>query len=235
LFDIDGTLISHEGAFKYEVPPVGADNKYGYAMRNCFGIDPLVDFTRFHGGIDRHTLWLISQDHGVTRPEFETHFSCLCYNLYNYFLNTPVDTSLYLEIPEARALVTTLAQDPLVTQGVITGNIRRLAEWKLALTESAEHFAFGLYGDEADDRVALAGMAFERARAACGITFEPEDVTVIGDMASDARCGNAIGARTVIVNTGSGEMIEAIQREKPDLLVSTLADPRVYSFLGLAN
>ena len=234
LFDIDGTLISHAGAKKYEISPVGTDNKYIYAVRNCFGFSPEVDFTAFHGGIDRHTLWLICQQYGITREAYESNFECLCQHEYEYFLRKEIDRKLYQAIPEAQTLVNTLAVRPDVYLGVITGNIRKLAAWKLAVSGVEHHFKFGLYGDEADDRFALAGMAFARAQTACGILFNPEDVTIVGDTVNDIRCGKAIDAHTIAVSIGGEADLETLRREEPSLLVTSLGDPLVYQYLGIA-
>ena len=65
--------------------------------------------------------------------------------------------------------------------GVITGNAKRIALWKLEHTDLAKYFHFGLYGDEADDRAELAGNVFAKANEELGISLRPQDITVIGD------------------------------------------------------
>jgi phosphoglycolate phosphatase len=232
LFDIDGTLISGKGAEKYEIAVGGRENKYVYAIRKCLGVEPQLDFTRLRGGIDRHTLWLACQQCGVTRQQFEDHFACMCKRMHEYFLNQPLDRSFYKPFPDAQRRVRALARRRDVRLGVITGNIRPVADWKLAQTGVEECFTFGLYGDEADDRLKLAGLAFERARQATGIDFAPEDITVVGDTIHDIRCGKAIGAHTIAVNTNGETLMQTLLAEQPSLAVDSLGDSRVDQFFA---
>jgi phosphoglycolate phosphatase len=233
LFDIDGTLISGMGAEKYEISMGGTENKYAYAIRKCLGVECAFDFSKRMGGIDRHTLWLACQQSGVARELFEERFDCMCQCIYEYFLNQPLDKAYYRPIPDSQKQVKALARRKDVRLGVITGNIRPVADWKLAQTGVGEHFSFGLYGDEADDRLKLAGLAFERAQQSLGIDFAPQDVTIVGDTIFDIRSGKAIGAYTIVLNTHGAAAMPALLAERPTLAVDSLADSRVYQYFGM--
>jgi phosphoglycolate phosphatase-like HAD superfamily hydrolase len=66
----------------------------------------------------------------------------------------------------------------------------------------------------------LAQIALEKARTLSGRIFTGADTTVIGDTPKDVSCARAIGARAVIVATGTvgrSELIEAT----PDVILDS--------------
>ena len=231
LFDIDGTLLSHDGGLKYEVN-TNSNNKYYYGLKKTYAIDPNPDFYRFSGNTDRYMLWEAAREQGVTREEFEAKFEALCGNLYEFFISQAVDPQMYRPIPAAQNLVRALARREDVLVGTITGNISLVADWKLNLTGVRELFSFGLCGDEADNRGKLAGLAFERARSNCGIDFAPSDITIVGDTAQDVISGKAISAHTIAVNSGGTSFADLLAQD-PTLAVPSLDDPRVSAYFGL--
>lgn len=107
--------------------------------------------------------------------------------------------------------------------GLLTGNIAEGAALKVRHFGIDRFFGFGAYGDDHHDRNKLGPVALERARAATGKAYSPEHTVVIGDTPKDIWCGEALGAKTVVVATGrfsSGEL----QGYGPDVVFETLAD-----------
>jgi phosphoglycolate phosphatase-like HAD superfamily hydrolase len=93
-------------------------------------------------------------------------------------------------------------------QSVLTGNIRRLAEAKLAALGLREglDLCIGAYGDDHEDRAQLVEVARRRAGAVHGrspAAFAGTSTVVVGDTPLDVTAALSAGARAVGVATGS--------------------------------
>jgi phosphoglycolate phosphatase-like HAD superfamily hydrolase len=113
-------------------------------------------------------------------------------------------------VPEALAALGTL--DGQVRQSVLTGNIRPLAEVKLAALGLGDplDLAIGAYGDMDEVRAGLVGVARARAGGSdgdfggnSGGDFDGEATVLVGDTPLDVAAALATGARAVAVATGS--------------------------------
>lgn len=226
LFDIDGTLIYHVKTLRYE-------SQYEHALKEVFGITVTFDLTKYNGTVDRQNSWQIVRQFGVTREEFLKKFPAYIRSMHTKLSEMGENKTLYMPISSAIEFVKLLSKQKNIHMGVITGNAKSIALWKLSHTNLAKYFPFGLYGDEAEDRPALAGMVFAKAKQELGITFQPRDITVIGDTVYDIRCGKAIGAVTIGVTTGKHGPRDVLSAEKPDYVVDSLLDPYVLSLFSL--
>jgi phosphoglycolate phosphatase-like HAD superfamily hydrolase len=95
-----------------------------------------------------------------------------------------------------------------IHQSVLTGNIRSVAEVKLAALGLREwlDLCIGAYGDDHEDRTELVEVARRRAAAVHGrsaAAFDGTATVVIGDTPLDIAAALAAGARAVGVATGS--------------------------------
>jgi phosphoglycolate phosphatase len=95
-----------------------------------------------------------------------------------------------------------------VHQSVLTGNVRSVAEVKLAALGLREwlDLCIGAYGDDHEDRTELVQVARRRAAAVHGrsaAAFDGTETVVIGDTPLDISAALAAGARAVGVATGS--------------------------------
>jgi phosphoglycolate phosphatase-like HAD superfamily hydrolase len=97
-----------------------------------------------------------------------------------------------------------------------------MAALKLGHYGLADHFVYGAFGDQAEDRDALARAAVAHAGRTWGVP--PERCIVLGDTEHDIGCARAAGARAVAVATGGRARAE-LERCRPDLLLDDLADP----------
>ena len=93
-------------------------------------------------------------------------------------------------------------------QSVLTGNIRPLAEVKLAALglRNGLDLCIGAYGDDHEDRAQLVEVARRRAAAVHGRlppAFAGTSTVVIGDTPLDVAAALSAGARAVGVATGS--------------------------------
>ena len=115
-------------------------------------------------------------------------------------------------LPGAEAALAALASR--ARQSVLTGNIRALAEVKLAPLGLTRYLDLdvGAYGDESAERADLVYLARKRALAAYGHDFAGEATVLIGDTPLDVAAAQATGARGVAVATGqftTAELAEA--------------------------
>jgi len=231
LFDLDGTLIDYRGARAYEMTK--GENKFSYAIRKVFGFSVVVDFSKHIGSIDKKTLWVTASSLGVERGEFDRRLPDLEKAMLEYFMLQQKNTKLYRAIPHAKKFVTLLKAKRDTYLGVLTGNIPSIANWKLKTGGYEGMFGFGLFGDEAEDRIALSKSVFAQARDYFHMDFPPDAITVIGDTIHDIRCGKAIAAHTIGVSTlGEGER-NKLKQEGADIVVDSLMDTKVLQFFDV--
>ncbi|MDQ0749988.1 phosphoglycolate phosphatase [Streptomyces africanus] len=100
-------------------------------------------------------------------------------------------------LPGAGAVLAALA-DQGVRQSVVTGNVRRAAEVKLAVFGLNAYVRLdeGAYGEDGEGRPELLRAALERANVS------PDGAVFLGDTPADVAGGREAGVRVVAVATG---------------------------------
>jgi phosphoglycolate phosphatase len=91
--------------------------------------------------------------------------------------------------------------------GLVTGNLPRIAELKLACAGLWNAFAAQVpliagFGDLSEDRNDLTRSALAQAQTAISAHLSGDDVVIVGDTPRDIDCARAIGATCVAVATG---------------------------------
>ncbi len=221
LFDIDGTLIRSK-------KPVG---HFDHAFKKVLGKEIIIDWSIVPGNIDRKIILELGKKIGLDelfiRSRFDQIYNVMC----DYYIKKVTISNVddyYELLNEAIHLVTHLSNQ--VHLGLLTGNFRPIAKYKMSLIKLNQHFEFGLYGNEAENRIELAKQTFSRARDFFGIDFTPEQIVVIGDTPQDVSCGLNIQANTIAVATGRHSHAQ-LMATKADLVVQNLADARVLPFI----
>jgi phosphoglycolate phosphatase len=216
LFDIDGTLLITGGAAK---------RAFIRAVRETYGTVGKLETFPFDGKTDPQIIRIVMREEGVPENMIEEKlWGCLrLYVQYNEE-ELPRATKAVL-YPGVRDVLELLSKDPRVTLGVLTGNVEQAAKQKLAMFDLNSYFAFGVYGSDSSDRVALARLALQRAREATGQGFEPGETFIIGDTEFDIACAHAVGANAVAVATGNYG-IEKLRTYGPELVLRDYSDPR---------
>jgi phosphoglycolate phosphatase len=128
-------------------------------------------------------------------------------------------------LPGVREILRAAADHGAIAQGLLTGNMRRGAQVKLAHHGLWGHFEFGAFGDDSEFRNELGPHAVRRALERHGVNFAADDVWIIGDTPHDIACGKIIGARTLAVGTG-GATVDQLRAHAPTALMENLADTR---------
>jgi phosphoglycolate phosphatase len=209
LFDVDGTLLLTDGA---------AREAFAYALRERLGVEDDLRDIAFAGRTDPLILGDILIKHGRGLPEADVpRFWQAAYGRMASLL-TPGRGRLLPGVPE---LLTAVEEEPAWVPALLTGNTGGMARIKLDHFGITGRFAFGAYGDEAEDRNALARVAVARARERYGVP--PERCIVVGDTEHDIACARAAGAKVVAVATGIRDRA-LLASHRPDLLLDDLSD-----------
>ena len=122
--------------------------------------------------------------------------------------------------------------DEWVHQSVLTGNIRAVAEVKLAALGLRDplDLCIGAYGDDHEDRVELVHVARRRATAVherSGLAgFSGPATVVVGDTPLDIAAALAAGARAVGVATGPFTVAD-LRSAGADVVLPDLSDTRL--------
>ncbi len=215
LWDIDGTLINSGGAGMRALRT---------ALKNCFSIEGSLDDIDFAGRTDR---WIMRRvfakfDLPATEENFARYLE-----VYLAALPTELAGPGAHVLPGVRDLLLAAAARADLTQGLLTGNMRRGAEIKLGFHGLWTHFPFGAFADDGEWRNDLGPHALRRAREHTGREFSPERIWVIGDTPHDIACGRAIGARTLALATGSHSASD-LATHQPSAVLADLADAAAF-------
>jgi phosphoglycolate phosphatase len=195
LFDIDGTILSSNGAapraFRRALVDVygtaGPKRGYSFAGRT----DPQIarDLLGFAGIEDARI--------DERLEDLWTRYTAL---LEEEFLTTTAN--VYPGVHELLARFDDSPEAPIL--GLLTGNVAEGARLKLAAAGiDFNRFRVGAFGSDHADRRELPRIAVGRARRYLRRDFEGKAVVIIGDTPFDISCGEDLGVRTIGVATGS--------------------------------
>ncbi|HUF12522.1 MAG TPA: HAD hydrolase-like protein [Longimicrobiales bacterium] len=195
LFDIDGTLLSTDGA---------ARRAFHSTLLEVYGTAGPIETHGFAGKTDPQIAVELLTLAGLAPLAIEAGLD----RLWQGYLDR-----LEVELrgnghrtrvmPGVVALLDCLASMPdAVTLALLTGNIEPGAALKLDSGGLAGRFGFGAFGSDDASRDRLPAIALERAHEHTGRRFRGDDVIILGDTPFDISCGRAIGCRAAAVATG---------------------------------
>jgi phosphoglycolate phosphatase-like HAD superfamily hydrolase len=228
LWDIDFTLIGASGV---------GQRLYGMVFRDMFGRE-LPGIAPMAGRTDRAIIHDTLARAGVEEPrahldEFIAGLTALA----------PMGRELAAgrseALPGAAAALAALARyapqevhapadglGPLrVVQSVLTGNVRPIAEVKLAAAGLTGHLDLGIgaYGESHEVRAELVHLARGNAARRYGTDFAGERTVLVGDTELDVAAALATGARVVAVATG-GTTADKLTAAGADAVLPDLSD-----------
>lgn len=215
LFDIDGTLLSSDGAGKRAVRD---------ALLEVYGLTGPIRGYSFAGRTDpeivRDLLRLAGREDTEIAAGMERLFDRYLRNLEREIRS--VNAAPYPGIPELLDRIEA-AGEPLVL-GLLTGNVREGARMKVdAAGLGFSRFRVGAYGSDHAQRPELPAVALRRARELVGMDFSGKEIVIIGDTPLDVACGAHLGVRTIAVATGT-HGVDALAACDPDYVFPDLAD-----------
>lgn len=192
LFDIDGTLVRGGPA----------KDAFVDAMTETYGTPGPLETVSFAGKTDPQIARELLSRAGLSREEIDRGLERLWVR-YLAHLEERLPADPVSVLPGAGELLDALAAVEDVAVGLLTGNIEGGARLKLSSGGLWEHFTFGSYGSDHEERDELPAIAVGRARELYGSVVSAELAVVIGDTPRDVACGKAGGTRTIAVATGS--------------------------------
>ena len=213
LFDIDGTLLLTGRAGEHALRA---------AFRERFGVEDDLSSISFAGSTDGAIARQMFAPHDIP-PTAENIADLFDGYVHHLALELPRREGKVL--PGIVELLEALHGREDCVLGLLTGNIEKGAELKLSHYGVWDFFEFGAFADDHVDRNKLGPVAHSRAAERHGISFEPEDVFVLGDTPRDIDCARAAGFVAVAIATGSCGKDE-LAAHGPDFLFGDLSDTR---------
>jgi phosphoglycolate phosphatase-like HAD superfamily hydrolase len=218
LFDIDGTLLTADGAGRRALSA---------AFLDVTGVDGAVATVDFRGMTDA-----IIVEQALSGLSRSLDSAPAIYARYLEHLKRELHQSQGSRaLPGAADLLTAITphRDALAI-GLGTGNLEPAAYLKLERVGLASHFSFGGFGS--DHRVRSEILRTAQARGAKKLGLTPGECTtiVIGDTFHDVDAALAIGARCVCVST-SGIAVDRLKAHGAHDAFESLADPCVLEIL----
>jgi phosphoglycolate phosphatase-like HAD superfamily hydrolase len=210
LFDIDGTLIQTGGA---------GVQAFGRAFATEFNISNGTERLKFSGRTDTGLARELFLQHQIEPSPENLRVFFDGYVFWLDFLLTQTRGAVLPGVWEFIRQLHALPEAPAL--GLLTGNIRLGAEIKLRHYELWEVFQTGAFGDDHEDRNQIAALAKERGSRLLNNDLCGEQILVVGDTPRDIECARAIGAKTLVVSTGSVPF-EELETHRPDWLVRDL-------------
>lgn len=195
LFDIDGTLLTSDGAPR---------RAFHRALLEVYGTAGPIATHAFDGKTDPQIARELLTHAGLPSPAVDRGLPAL-WGAYLRELSTEFARASHRTtvLPGIRVLLDALeARGSDVVLGLLTGNIEQGATLKLASADIRTAFPIGAFGSDCEHRDGLPPVAVARAQDVTGIAFSRGDIVIIGDTPSDVTCGSALGARAIGVGTG---------------------------------
>ncbi len=211
LFDIDGTLISGDGAGR---------RAFERACREVLGVDGALVGLRLDGMTDPLILESVFRHHHDRAPTEEEVRAI--FGVYVRHLEAEVAAGLYHVKPAVHETLD-LLESRGATIGLATGNLEAGARIKLQRGDLWRRFAFGGFGADAAERAELVRVAIRRGSERAGRTFMRDEIWVIGDTPKDIAAAHAAGARCVAVATG-WYTIDQLRAAEADAAFPTMAE-----------
>ncbi|MEK6813333.1 MAG: HAD family hydrolase [Nitrospirota bacterium] len=219
LFDIDGTLVSTDGAGRLAVTRAFQDVTgipNGFAgVRMAGKTDPQI----IREGLEANAL--PGRD-GLRSRILDRYLSLLPEALAR--------AERPRLLPGVEQVLDDLARQPDVVVGLLTGNIENGARVKLEFFGIWERFSLGAYGSDDEERKNLVPFAVDRAARRFGRRPNVRNVWLVGDTPNDIAAARAHGARVLAVASGP-HPLEELEAHAPDAAVRSLDAPEAINCL----
>ena len=214
LFDIDGTLISTDGA---------GMRAFRRAMYDVFGIQVERGIVRPDGKTDPLILNELLRYYRSPGPTCDSSSNEVFAKYLEYLeieMTQAQESGTVRILPGVKNLLHALEHREDFAVGLATGNLEDGARIKLEKAGLDRYFHFGGFGSDSEDRTMLIRIGIRR-----GIQYvAPASVHgsfVVGDTPFDIEHGRAAGAGVISVASG-GYGIDNLLACNPDLALSDL-------------
>lgn len=215
LFDIDGTILSTEGAGRRAMEG---------ALKEAFGTSGPSGY-RYDGKTDIQIVRELMRATGMDDSEIDARLPVVLEDYLRRLDRELANRSLRLVLFEGvlQLLESIEARSDRVL-GLLTGNLAGGAERKLrAVGIDPARFRIGAFGSDHERRSELPGVALERWRTTHGLRPAGDRLVIIGDTPADIECGRGVGARAIAVATGHYS-VEDLAAHAPSAVFPDLRD-----------
>ncbi len=216
LFDIDGTLLSTNGAAK---------RAFHRALLEVYGTAGPIATHPFDGKTDPQIARELLKEAGLLDEAIDRGLEALwrCYlrELAIELARPGHQTELLPGVREVLTALEARAQDAVV--GLLTGNVEQGAALKLGSVGLDGRFPFGAFGSDHERRDQLPAIAVRRAKELTQREFQGKDIVIIGDTPYDVTCGVSLGVRAVAVTTGRYDRV-ALEEAGADAVLADLSE-----------
>ena len=214
LFDVDQTLLYSGGAGSLAMRR---------AFHQLYGIEDGFRRVEFSGRTDWGILRDAMQQHGLggSAEDFREEMGRFQETYYRLLEPALREAESGGVMPGVAELLEALAGREGVRMGLGTGNFRQAAFLKLRHFGLDGYLSEGGFGDDAEDRGELIGIAIERVGG--GDRVDSRSIWVIGDTPLDIAAAQANGARSLGVATGK-DSVDELRAAGADLALEDLRD-----------
>lgn len=192
LFDIDGTLLSTpvtEGSEK---------RRYVEAIRDAVGMEPNVIPSRFAGMVDPQICMILLAELGLSDDSANHILPTVLTRMIEVYLKMEKKLALTVGVTGSLAILNT---SPSHITGVLTGNLRKIAEEKLTTTDILAYFSELFCADGYFDRVSLVESSVQACVTEHGLSAR-SDVMIVGDTPRDIEAANMSHATSIGIASG---------------------------------
>lgn len=219
-FDVDGTLVR-----RYPEAKTLKVEAIDYAFAEVFGIKDFNYFDHLkpdmYGMTDKSIMKLLLMKFGVDKITIENKIDYLLEVAVKYFANHPeydARTDYYI-LPGVENMLSHLNERG-ISLGIATGNYSEFAWWKLNGVGIGKYFTFGGFGEDAEDRVEIVGIALNRGARnnarACHFGDTPVDI--------EAAHANGMLAAAISAKGGATFDSETLHEAGADLVIDSYND-----------
>jgi phosphoglycolate phosphatase len=192
LIDIDGTLLSTQ------MTEEGEKRRYVDAIRDVVGKEPYVVPSRFAGMVDPQICKILLEELGLSDKMIGDFLPKVLTRMIEVYSKMRKKLVLNVGVSE---LLPILAASPKHVTGVLTGNLRAIAEEKLKRSGIREYFSELFCADDYYNRTSLVENAVKTCVKEHGLGAR-SDVIIVGDTPRDIEAANL--SRTTSVGIASG-------------------------------
>ena len=211
LFDIDGTLVSLDGA---------GSRSLNRAMEEILQVTDGFRGIDFAGKTDLQIIREGLGTLGLTEQDDLLH-SLL--DRYLVHLRAEVSTGRGHVKRGVRELLSALQELEGVYLGLLTGNAEVGARLKLEPFGLNRFFPVGAFGSDSEDRNLLLPIAVQRLQGLESVSLSHNRCVVIGDTPKDVECAHVHGASAIAVATGTYPLNE-LEKTDAELVIANLSD-----------
>ncbi len=225
LFDIDGTILKVQDGLSKSI--------FQNVFCNFFDREQLpLDFD-FAGLTDLEILYRLSVLYNVDFSLVEANLDSIWMSILSEFKEKCKLKEILL-CPYVREFIEKLSKYENVVLGLLTGNFKESAYYKLQLVDLDRYFPFGAFGNESINRSKLHKIAIARANEHFSKQiFNIENTFVIGDSIADIISAKENGIKVIAVATGTTNA-NVLDELEPNLVVKDFNEwKRIIDFLQI--